>query len=54
MPADMPPAQNSAPAPDINLARWAELLAEISALHAKLEYVNLMLRLSSPNAKPGP
>jgi len=52
MPADTPPGQNRAPAQDLKLARWAELLAEISALHAKLEYLNLMLRLGSTDAKP--
>jgi len=45
LPADLPPGQNQHPTPNLNTARWAELLAEMSALHAKLEYLNLMLRI---------
>jgi hypothetical protein len=50
MNAAQPPGQHPASVPDVNLARWAELLAEMSALHAKLEYMNLMLRLGNPGA----
>jgi hypothetical protein len=49
MNADQPSGQKvGAATPAVALARWAELLAEMSELHAKLEYVNLMLRLGSP------
>ena len=52
LPADLPPGQNQDPAPHLNMARWAELLAEMSALHAKLEYLNLMLRIGSTGTQP--
>lgn len=51
MNADQPSGQKvGAASPALALARWAELLAEMSELHAKLEYVNLMLRLGSPRS----
>lgn len=40
------------PATDARLGQWAELLAEMSALHAKLEYMRLMLRLQQADAPP--
>lgn len=46
IPASRPPAT------DARLGQWAELLAEMSALHAKLEYMRLMLRLQQADASP--
>jgi hypothetical protein len=45
MDADNAPAP--LPTPSADLARWAALLAEMSELHAKLEYMRLMLRLGA-------
>ena len=52
LPANLPSGQNQDPAPNANLARWAELLTEMSALHAKLEYLNLMLRIGNTGTQP--
>lgn len=42
-PTPQPPAGGQ----DNLMARWASLLAEMSALHAQLEYTRLMLRLGA-------
>ncbi|GLS94931.1 hypothetical protein [Piscinibacter gummiphilus] len=41
------------PSPDGNATRWAALLAEMSELHAKLEYMRLMLRLQAGDSASG-
>lgn len=44
------PTPTPVPAADVQSLRWAALLAEMTELHAKLEYMRLMLRLQSGDA----
>jgi hypothetical protein len=49
---DAHPTPSPQPSPDGQSLRWAALLAEMSELHAKLEYMRLMLKLQAGNPQP--
>lgn len=46
------PTPSPLPSPEGQSLRWAALLAEMSELHAKLEYMRLMLKVQAGSLGP--